>query len=252
MHRVAGGVGGVGGGRNAESPIDSLEKMVTKGGDYHTVKQKCQLLTTRDLANEKNYHTLLDKFLGFHSLQGVFPLGGWMNRPRVPPRGSADLDTRFALLTSHDDYKWNIYYSLMLMSGDSARDLQMDTQCLPPRTQEFFNGRSPELLEQYSTDNSKRLYEQIFYSRTLPHARTSNSGGGSKGGAGGGGGGGLPTTLAAGGASQGGANNTTVMTRLPFIVSMLDHYHYCFALWPVTRKYAPIDASSRGGFASSR
>lgn len=205
---------------NPLAQIDRLPHM-----DEAQARQLCQQLLARELGREPVYRRLLEMVLGFcqRPVQSVTD-GGWLQKPR-PPRGGKD--ARVPLLTSDPRCAWN---ALHILTGlRDAREVQLDESLLPYRTQDFLNG--DPLYEEVATDNAKRLWQHIYYARTLPRAApapaTATGAGATQG---------QPQPPAPGGGLDASSAGGTGLTRLPLLLLLLDHYFFCFAYWAVARK----------------
>ena len=78
------------------------------------------------------YRLLLTRVLGFDQRPTQGTDGGWLNRPRRP-RG----DLRYQLLSAEARHRWNLYHAML--QCQAARELQLDEQLLPARSQDFLH-----------------------------------------------------------------------------------------------------------------
>lgn len=217
----------------AGDPLAQIDRLPSM--DEAQARQLCQQLLARELGREPVYRRLLEVVLGFCQRPVQTSDGGWLQKPRRPGPGK---DARVPLLTSDPRYAWNAFH--ILRGLRDTREVQLDESLLPYRTQDFLNGDA--LFEEVATDNAKRLWQHIYYARTLPRAApapaTAATGAGAT----------TTTTGAQGGASgqqqQPSAAGTTLdassagtgLTRLPLLLLVSDHFLFCFAYWSVARK----------------
>jgi hypothetical protein len=224
----------------AADPLALIDKLPSHG-DEASARQLCQHVLARELGREPVYRRLLEVCLGFCQRPMQVIEGGWMAKPR-----GGSKDARVPLLTSDPRCAWNALH--ILRGLRDTREVQLDESLLPYRTQDFLAGE--RWYEEVATENATRLWQHIYYARTLPRAAPAPAAAAAGGGGGGGTAGGTVGQLPPGGGgingsvAAGGAEGSTGLTRLPLLLPLLDHYFFCFAFWAVARKRSTVDPSS--------